>query len=156
MRLLDGETDPYDTDHLGITWDSKTRHLLLVDADGRLIAHAGWSMVELESGRHGPISGVGLGGVLVHRDQRGHGVGALLIQEATNRMGKLDRPIGLLFCRPVRVPFYERNGWRRATNEVTVDQPGGLLVMPLEMCWFPFEPHASLPAGRLRLSGLPF
>ena len=155
LLLVDGEPDPYGTDHLGITWAGKDSHLVCVDDSG-VIAHAGWSTVELETAGHGQISGVGLGSVLVHRERRGNGIGALLVGEATTRMEKVGRPIGLLFCRPVRVSFYERNGWRRAANEVTVDQPGGRLVMSLEMCWFPLEQHASLPGGPLRLTGLPF
>ncbi len=153
--LLDGEIDPYGADDLGITWAEKRHHLLLLDDDGRLVGHAGWIPVEMEA-EDGPLSGVGLGGVLVHRDRRGGGIGTVLVSEAAERMRRLGRPFGFLFCRSVRVPFYERNGWHRTANQVVVDQPSGPLVMPLETCWTAFTPGASLPDSELRLRALPF
>ncbi len=153
--LLDGESDAYGTDDLGITWSEKTHHLLMVD-DGAVIGHAGWIEVEMVSDDGDRLPGLGLGGVLVRHDRRGHGLGEALVQEAADRMARLGRPFGFLFCRSARLRFYERNGWRRVAGPVVVEQPSGHMVMPLETCWRPFVGQVELPDGRLRLPALPF
>jgi predicted N-acetyltransferase YhbS len=99
---------------------------------------------------------VGLGSVLVHRKHRGAGVGRQLVSGAMTRMLELDRPLGILFCRPPRVSFYESLGWHRVDGTVTVEQPAGPMVMPLVTCWTPLMDQADLPDGALRIEGLPF
>ncbi len=153
--LLDGEADPYSTDDLGITWAAKEHHLLALD-NGLVVAHAGWLPVEFESETGARLPGAGLGSVMVRHDRRGHGLGVTLIREAADGMRDLGRPFGFLFCRPVRLAFYQRNGWQGVTDEVVVDQPDGPLVMPLHTCWTALAPDAVLPPGRLRLASLPF
>ncbi len=150
-----GEPDPFGTDHLGIEWLDKSDHLGLMDG-GRLIGHAGWvaSTVRTADGWEGAV--LGLGGVMMHPDYRGHGVGAQLVEGAMARMRSGGPRLGILFCRPERLAFYGRLGWIPVTSEVTVDQPTGTIVMPLRTCWSALEEGASLPAGDLRVVGLPF
>ena len=124
--------------------------------EGTLIACAGWVPTQAEvAGR--TIEGVGLGGVIVHRHYRGSGVGGPLVAGAMARMGALGPPLGLLFCLPQRVRFYESLGWQVVDHAVTVDQRSGPPVpMPLVTCWTPLGPAASAPDGDLRIRGLPF
>jgi GNAT superfamily N-acetyltransferase len=153
-QIEDGEADPYGTDSLGIAWGDKSGHVGMIE-DGRLIAHAGWVPVRALAGG-AAVDAVGLGGVMVHRDHRGRGVGGLLVAGAMARMGALGRPIGLLFCRTQRVPFYQRLGWEVLQYGVTADQPAGRMTMPLVTCWAPFVDGASPPAVELEIEGLPF
>ncbi|HUY65284.1 MAG TPA: GNAT family N-acetyltransferase [Acidimicrobiales bacterium] len=152
--IEDGEVDPYGTDSLGIAWREKSGHVGMMEA-GRLIAHAGWVAVRVRAAG-GAVEAVGLGGVLVHRDHRGRGVGGELVTGAMNRMGSLGSPIGLLFCRTQRVPFYRRLGWEVFGHGVTADQPSGRVTMPLVTCWTGFVDGASPPASELQIEGLPF
>ena len=152
--LAGGEGDPYGTDHLGITWTPKDRHVVITDA-GRTIAHAGFLAIEVEvEGTR--IPGVGLGGVMVHPTFRGRGIGVFLLEETISRMRSTGRPFALLFCRDVRLAFYERMGWQRVPGDVTVDQESGPLVMPLLTCWYTFDPERAAAPENVRLLGLPF
>ncbi len=152
--LADGVADPYGTDHLAIIWKPKDHHVVVTE-DGRTIAHAGFLPIEVEADGT-RLLGVGLGGVMVHRSLRGRGIGEFLVRETTTRMGSTGRPFGLLFCRDVRLPFYQRMGWRRVEGDVTVDQEGGPIVMPLETCWYSFTPDHEVPVAGLKVLGMPF
>jgi predicted N-acetyltransferase YhbS len=154
MALADGEADPYGTANLDITWAPKDRHVVLVE-NGRVVAHAGFLPIEVEVASK-RSAGVGLGSVMVHRALRGRHVGERLVEETTAHMRQMNRPFAMLFCRDVRLAFYERLGWRRISGEVTVDQDGGPVVMPLSSCWLSFEEGAPPPSGDLRVLGLPF
>jgi GNAT superfamily N-acetyltransferase len=152
--LAGGEVDPYGTEHLGITWKPGERHVVVIEA-GRTIGHAGFLPIEVEAGG-GMAPGVGLGGVMVHSTVRGRGIGELMVRETTARMGATGRPFAMLFCRDVRLPFYERMGWQQVHGEVIVDQENGPMVMPLLTCWYLFTPDLDLPREGLRVLGLPF
>ena len=153
--VVDGETDPFTTAHLPIEWERKTGHVG-VCRHGTVIGCAGWVATQAQvAGR--TIDGVGLGGVIVHRQYRGTGVGGPLVAGAMARMAELERPLGLLFCLPQRVRFYESLGWQVVDHAVTVDQPSGPpVLMPLVTCWTALGPAASGPDGDLRILGLPF
>jgi GNAT superfamily N-acetyltransferase len=153
--IVDGEVDPFGTESLEIEWREKTGHVGLMH-DGRLIGHAGWVPVEARSSEADLVEAVGLGGVMVHRAHRGAGLGRRLVSGAMERMQELDRPLGLLFCRTARVQFYQRLGWHPIQHDVTVDQPGGEIAMPLATCWTPLSDGASEPTTALHIEGLPF
>ncbi len=154
-QIVDGEKDPYGTDHLGMDWKEKTGHVALIQ-EGRIIAHAGWVPADLRVASGERLRIVGLGGVMVHRQHRGMGLGHQLVAVAMDRMGQLGVPIGMLFCRAQRVPFYESLGWHPTGENVTADQPGGAVEMPLVTCWTPFVDGAALPSSALHIEGLPF
>ncbi len=154
-QIVDGEPDPYGTDHLAIDWKDKTGHVALVE-EGWVLAHAGWVPADVRVETGGTLPVVGLGGVMVHRDHRGRGLGHRLVAAAMERMGRLERPVGLLFCRPVRIPFYDRLGWHPLTSQVTADQSAGPIVMPLVTCWTPLRVGATVPDSPLHVEGLPF
>ena len=154
-QIVDGEVDLFGTDHLGIEWRDKSGHVGLTE-EGRLIGHAGWVPVQVR-GTTGQVTDVwGLGGVMVHRDYRGGGAGCQVVSGAMERMVELGGSIGMLFCRPPRLRFYERLGWFRLANAVTADQATGTITMPLVTCWTPLVEGAALPASDLHVEGLPF
>ena len=154
-QIVDGETDPYGTDHLGMDWKSKSGHVALVEG-GRTIAHAGWVPADVRATTGEQLRIVGLGGVMVHRDHRGNGLGHRLVAAAMQQMARVGRPVGMLFCRTQRVPFYESLGWHPLAVPVTADQPSGPVVMPLVTCWTPLSEGATVPESELHVEGLPF
>jgi GNAT superfamily N-acetyltransferase len=152
--LAGGDADPYGTEHLAITWRPPDRHVVVTD-DGATIGHAGFLLIEVEVDGV-ELRGVGLGGVMVHPDRRGRGIGENLVRETTSRMGSLRRSFGMLFCRDARLPFYERMGWRKVGGDVVADQVRGPIVMPLNACWYPFSSDLEVPSSGVRVLGLPF
>jgi GNAT superfamily N-acetyltransferase len=153
--IVDGEADPFETDQLGIAWRGKSGHVGLTVA-GQLIAHAGWVPARARTTTGELVELLGLGGVLVHREHRRNGAGRQLVSGAMTRMRDLGTPLGLLFCRTDRVPFYESLGWYPMQNEVIVDQPVGPILMPLVTCWTALVDGAPPPGSELHLEGLPF
>ncbi len=153
-RVTGGQSDPFGTDHLGIVWRDKSEHVALID-DGRLIGCAGWVASEVRVAGQ-DVEVLGLGGVIVHPAHRGRGIGAQLVGGAMRRMRSSGCSLAMLFCRPERLAFYGRLGWVPVEDEVTVEQPRGLIVMPLRTCWTPLTAGGALPEGSLRLNGLPF
>ncbi len=154
-QIAGGEVDPYGTDHLGIEWQAKTEHVALVDGD-RLIGHAGWVPSRVVAAGGEEVEALGLGGVMVHPDYRGHGLGAGLVGGAVERMRSNGGSLAILFCRTERLAFYGRLGWVRAPGPVSVGQRKGPIDMPLHTCWTPLAQGAELPDGPLRFKGLPF
>ncbi len=154
-QIVGGERDPFGTEDLAVEWGPKTDHVGLQD-DDRLIGHAGWVQAAMKVATGQTIQVLGLGGVMLHRDYRGHGVGRVLVEGAMRRMARQGATIAVLFCRPDRIRFYGDLGWRPVADRVTVGQPGGPLVMPLRTCWLPLADAAILPPGDLEFPGLPF
>ena len=153
-QIVDGEVDPFQTDHMAIEWCEKTVHVGIRD-DGRLIAQAGWVPAQVQA--NGPLIEVlGLGGVIVHQARRGQGVGEQLVSGAMRRMAERGGSLGMLFCRTERVPFYGRLGWVPIEQAVTVDQPDGPITLPFHACWASLIEGAGLPDGDLHVVGLPF
>jgi GNAT superfamily N-acetyltransferase len=155
QQIVGDEPDPYGTDQLGISWRDKSDHLGLMDG-GQLIGHAGWVAVDIRAASGATFEVLGLGGVIVHRDRRGTGVGRQLVTGAMARMQERALSAGMLFCRTERLSFYRRLGWLPIEAEVTVGQPGGMIVMPLLTCWVPLAEGAEMPPGDLQVMGLPF
>jgi predicted N-acetyltransferase YhbS len=153
-ELTGGEADPYGTEHLEIAWQPKDRHVILAD-HGRLIAHAGFVPIEIETAGS-RLDGLGLGGVMVARTHRGQGIDGHLVQETTDRMRATGRSFAMLFCRQARLAFYRRLGWEPVPGTVTVDQDEGPIVMPLLTCWLSLDGQQPPPAGDVRLLGAPF
>ncbi len=154
-QIVDGETDPFATADLDIVWREKTGHVGLT-REGRLIGHAGWVAVRVETSAGQTTDVLGLGGVILHRDYRGDGAGRQVVLGAMARMAELRGSIGMLFCLPQRKRFYEAMGWFPIDHTVTADQSAGSILMPMVTCWTPLVEGATLPATDLHVQGLPF
>jgi predicted N-acetyltransferase YhbS len=154
-KIVDGETDPFATADLDVTWKAKTGHVGLTDA-GRVIGHAGWVPVRVETATGETIDVLGLGGVILHRDYRGSAAGRQVVLGAMSRMAEQGGSIGLLFCLPQRVRFYRDMGWFPVDHTVTADQSTGTITMPMVTAWTPLVEGATLPATDLHIQGLPF
>lgn len=152
-EILGDGADPFGVADAGLTWLPKEEHFG-VRRDGRLVAHAGLLTVPTSLGGE-ETTAVGLGGVAVAPDLRGHGLARLVVTAAVEHARTMGPRHGLLFCRPPLVPLYQRLGWHPLPGEVRVEQPAGQVVMPLRTMWTPLRDDAGQPAGPVRLLSLP-
>ncbi|MEU3750005.1 MULTISPECIES: GNAT family N-acetyltransferase [Streptomyces] len=152
-EILGDSADPFGVADAGLTWLPKKDHFG-IRQEGRLVAHAGLLRLPLS------IDGVdtqvvGVGGVAVAPDLRGHGLARSVVSAALDHARTMGPQWGLLFCRPPLVPLYRRLNWRPLEQDVHVEQPGGPVIMPLRTMWTPLRGGAHWPAGEVRLLSLP-
>ncbi|MFF0559734.1 GNAT family N-acetyltransferase [Streptomyces sp. NPDC004266] len=153
IEILGDGPDPFGVADAGLTWLPKEDHFG-IRRNGRLVAHAGLLRLPLSiDGVETPV--VGLGGVAVAPDLRGHGLARAVVSAALDHARTLGPRRGLLFCRPPLVPLYERLGWRALERDVRVEQPGGTVIMPLRTMWTPLRDGVTWPPGEVRLLSFP-
>jgi GNAT superfamily N-acetyltransferase len=99
---------------------------------------------------------VGVGGVIVAAPHRGQGLATRVIVEALRRAATLGPDVAMLFCHRDRVGLYRRHQFVEIFPPVFVDQPGGLIEMPMVAMWRTIRAGVELPAGRVVVCGLPF
>ncbi|MEU7041697.1 GNAT family N-acetyltransferase [Streptomyces varsoviensis] len=145
--------DPFEVQGSGLVW-RPTREHFGVRLGERLVAHAGYVPVPLAVG-DGRMRAAGIGSVIVAPDQRGRGLARSVVAAAVEHGRGRGLEYGLLFCRPDRVPVYERLGWRLLEGDVQIEQPGGPIVMPLRSMWLPIKEGVVWPSGPMRLLSLP-
>ncbi|SEE14895.1 GNAT family N-acetyltransferase [Streptomyces sp. TLI_105] len=153
IEILGDSPDPFGVADAGLTWLPKEDHFG-IRRNGRLVAHAGLLRLPLSIGGV-DTRVVGLGGVAVAPDLRGHGLARAVVSAAVDHARTLGPPYGLLFCRPPLVPLYERLGWRALERDVHVEQPEGVVIMPLRTMWTPLHDGVTWPPGEVRLLSLP-
>jgi GNAT superfamily N-acetyltransferase len=151
-ELRAGEERPWGSD--GLEWASKER-LLALQVDNRLVALAGWSIVEIEAGGEA-FEVVGLGAVMVSRPHRGKGYARGVLVPWLERAATLGPARAALFCAPHNVGLYARFGFTELPGPVTADQPAGPVTMPGAFMWRPLHAGATWPDGPIRVRGLPF
>ncbi len=152
-EILGDGADPFGVADAGLSWLPKEEHFG-IRRNGRLVAHAGLLRLPLSVGG-AATPAVGLGGVAVAPDLRGHGLARLVVTAALAHARTLGPRYGLLFCRPPLVALYQRLGWHTVPVDVQVEQPAGPVVMPLRTMWTPLHDGAAWPAGPVRLLSLP-
>ncbi|MFI0975640.1 GNAT family N-acetyltransferase [Streptomyces sp. NPDC021093] len=154
-QILGDGADPFGVADAGLTWLPKEEHFGLVQADGRLVAHAGLRRLPLSVGSL-DTEVVGVGGVAVAADVRGQGLARRVVGAALEHARTMGPERALLFCRPPLVALYEKLGWRAVDGEVRVEQPQERIVlMPLRTMWTPLRGDADWPEGAVRLRSLP-
>ncbi len=97
-----------------------SRRLLVVQLDGRLVAYARLlPMRQWWGGRTLPMAGIA--GVVVAPEQRGRGVGSLLMRAVLARAVEVGDAVSVLY--PATLPVYRRLGWEvaGAQHRVSVD-----------------------------------
>ncbi len=152
-EILGDGPDPFGVADTGLTFRPKEIHFGIKPHD-RLIAHAGLLELPLSIG---PLTtkAMGIGGVAVAPDVRGQGLARRVLTTALTHARTLGPDHALLFCRPPLVPFYAHLGWHPLTVNVTVEQPGGAVLMPLPTMWTPLRAGAEWPEGEVRLLSYP-
>ncbi|WAL97656.1 GNAT family N-acetyltransferase [Streptomyces sp. Je 1-369] len=157
QEILGTGEDPFGVAETGLAWLPKEDHFG-IRHDGRLIAHAGLRRLPVTVDGSDLTEVIGVGGVAVAPDVRGHGLARRVIATALAHATTLGPPHALLFCRPPLVPLYERLGWQAIPPEtpVRVEQPGDrVITMPLRTMVTPLHEGARWPEGPLRLRSLP-
>ncbi|MEV7390562.1 GNAT family N-acetyltransferase [Streptomyces sp. NPDC091215] len=151
-EITGGAVDPSGVAATGLAWLDKEVHFG-VRRQRRLVAHAGWVRVALSVGAV-RLQVAGLG-VVVAPGLSGQGPARLVVTAAMDPACGLGVERGLLLCRPEFIALYGRLGWKVLPGDVLVQQPGGLVRMPLRAMWTPFAGGAEWPAGPARLLSLP-
>jgi predicted N-acetyltransferase YhbS len=154
-ELEGDEADPFEVGELTLEFRPKDRHVALRDADGTLVASAGWVIAKVQVGAE-RFSVVGLGGVIVRAKFRGRGLAREVVEAAIAAAPASESPFVLLFCRPDRAGLYERLGFAHVEGRVLVEQPGGHVAVPFRTMWRALRPGVDWPVGQLTLHGLPF
>ncbi len=152
-EILGDSTDPFGVADAGLTWLPKEEHFG-IRLQGRLVAHTGLLRLPISIGGVA-TQVVGVGGVAVAPDLRGHGLARLVVSAALDHARTTGPQHALLFCRPPLVQLYQRLGWHTLDQDVQVEQPGGPVLMPLRTMWTPLHEDADWPAGAVRLLSLP-
>jgi predicted N-acetyltransferase YhbS len=155
-RELEGdEEDPFNAQGIDVQFRSKDRHVGLRDGAGRLVASAGMVVVEVEVERKRfPV--VGLGGVIVNAQHRGHGLGREVVRAALTTAQGLGPAFAMLFCHSDRAGLYRKLGFSPVGAEVIVRQSSGWAAMPQQTMWRALREMVEWPAGRVVVHSLPF
>ncbi|MGW7368778.1 GNAT family N-acetyltransferase [Streptomyces sp. NPDC054841] len=153
IEILGDSADPFGVADAELTWLPKKDHFG-IRHQGRLVAHAGLLQLPISIGGVG-TQVVGVGGVAVAPDMRGHGLARLVVSAALDHARTMGPQHAILFCRPPLVPLYQRLGWQTLEQDVHVEQPDGFVIMPLRTMWTPLRGGANWPVGAVRLLSLP-
>lgn len=124
-----------------------------------LLGHVGFQRRRIAVGS-AEVCVAGTGGVLVHPDSRGEGIGRSVMSHAQDAMrGDSRIDFGYLGCRDEVVPFYGSTGWLRVEateRHVSMTDPDSTLVSsegPILV--FPTS-DAVWPQGDIDLRGTPW
>jgi GNAT superfamily N-acetyltransferase len=154
-ELVDGEDDPFGVGDDPTEWRRKTHHTRMRDGGGRLIASAGLIVADVTAGGDAfPV--VGVGGVIVTWEHRGHGHLRPVLEDALEWAATLGPERAMLWCSEKNVPLYARFGFDPISAPVTVEQPGGATQLLMGAMWRPLREGVSWPDGDVRVHGLPF
>ncbi len=154
--LIDDEPSPWGDDKAErLEWVRKQRYVAILGEAGMPIALAGALVAEVSAGEERfPV--VGIGSVIVTRARRGEGLARIVIDEILQVARELGPPRAMLFCLNELTGLYARFGFRELPGDVTADQPGGRIVVPMRAMWAPLAPGATWPAGEVAVLGGPF
>ena len=151
-----GEHQPWGGLGEELRWADKQRHIGIHDEDGRLLALAGLTVVQVQAGAEPAFPVVGLGGVIVTRSRRGEGLTRPLLEETMRLAGEVGPERAMLFCDTGLRGLYGRHGFAEIAAAVIADQPDGPVQMPLLAMWAPLAVGVGWPPGDVRVLGLPF
>ncbi len=155
-ELVAGEPEPFGGIGETLSWREKTRNIGVREDDGRLVAAAGAVLANVKVGGEVSFPVVGLGGLLVTRTARGHGLARLLCARLLEIAHEFDVQRAMLFCMPKLMPLYSEMGFVVIDAPVWVDQPEGRIEMPMPAMWSALQGSAGWPSGRVELIGEPF
>jgi len=157
LELEGDEPDPFGVAHLGpIDSRRKERHVVVPDAEGRLIASVGMLIAGVEVGGSERFEVVGIGGVIVAPTHRGQGLSSVVLNAALSRAATLGPRRAMLFCHERLTGLYRRFGFQLLPSPVRVQQHESTMDMPQLAMWRPLDDGADWPDGAVVLPGLPF
>ena len=144
----------FGVDALNLAWRLKDFHFLLYE-DNKLVSHVGILKHFLSAdGRSLTIGGISA--VVTLMEARKKGYASLLLSHAARFLeSEWNVDVGLLFCLPHMVSYYERLGWQLIEHHVIIDQPTGQIICPLQVMILPFI-ESIWPDGVVELRSLPW
>ncbi|HET9124605.1 MAG TPA: GNAT family N-acetyltransferase, partial [Solirubrobacteraceae bacterium] len=119
-QLIEGEHQPFGAICAGFAFRPKDHHVGIRDADGRLLAAAGWSLVDIEIAGAGALQVVGVGALIVRQDLRGRGLAEPIMDRVRERIRRTPGAYRMLLCEPHLEPLYARRGYRPVEDPVWV------------------------------------
>jgi predicted N-acetyltransferase YhbS len=155
-ELEAGEEQPWGGVAEQLEWAGKDRHVGIRAPDGRLLGHAGTVLARVAVEGRGEFPVVGLGGVIVRREERGRGLARELIERALEIADSLGPERAMLFCRPELTALYARFDFEPIEAQVGAQQPGGRIEMPMRAMWRALADGVDWPPGDVEVLGLPF
>ena len=152
-KLYGWGDDIFGADDLNLRWRPKDLHFLM-DVDGEAVSHVG--VLKHEVGVAGKLLAVGgVGGVVTIPAFQRKGYARELMLRAAEFLKEWQVDAGLLFCLQRRVPYYESQGWQVLKYPVTIEQPAGEIVSPLEVMVLSFG-KGVWPDGEVQLNSFPW
>ena len=153
QKLYGWGEDIFGADDLNLRWRPKDVHFLM-DVNGEPVSHVGVLKHDVSVAGQ-PVTVAGVGGVVTIPAFQRRGYARELMMHAVEFFEKWEVQAGLLFCLPRRVPYYGSQGWQVLKRPVTVVQPAGEIVSPLEVMVFPLG-KSSWPDGEVHLNSFPW
>lgn len=155
QALFAGDADPFEIEHLGLSWRSKDTHFILY-SDGQAASHVSILLRHLVRAGPQAVGVTGVAGVVTRPDLRRRGLARRLLahalREAKSRTGS---QFALLFCLPKLIALYQRLGWEEIPSPVYVEQPSGVVEVPLRTMVLRLL-HMEWPTGPVWLDSPPW
>jgi len=121
---------------LNLSWRPKDLHFLLY-VNSKVVSHIG-VLKHIISVNGQPLIIGGIGGVVTVAEERKKGYAGLLMQYTARFLKHFwGVEVGLLFCLPQMISYYEMLGWHLVEHGVLIDQPTGKMVSPLKVMVLP-------------------
>jgi predicted GNAT family N-acyltransferase len=139
-----------------LVWRQKERHLVLREADGRLLAVAEAAIAELAVEGAGTFDVLAIGGVFVSSSDRGRGLMRAVMGSLLGLAREMGPERAMLFCLPRLAPVYGSLGFAEIPDPVWADQPAGRVEIPMCAMWLALHGRPGWPSGRVDVHGLPF
>ena len=155
VALTERDGDPFGHAAEKLEWRAKERHVCLRDPDGALVAAGGAAIVTVVVADTS-FEVVGLGGLIVRRELRGHGVMTRVADAIARVAERMGPEHAMLFSQDHLLGVYRGRGYRAIEAPVSVDQPAGRIVMTQTAMWRPLRAGATWPEGPVEVYGLPF
>ena len=137
-------------------WARPQWHVLIRDAEDRLVSHVG-ALTRLASCDGAEILIGGIGAVMTHPAQRRKGYAAAGVARASEFLqDELQIDLALLFCGPRMLRYYERFGFRNFAGDTFVLRGGKRVQIPRSEVMVKPGMKALPQCAALDLRGLPW
>jgi GNAT superfamily N-acetyltransferase len=152
-KLFGWGDDIFGAADLELHWRPKDVHFLM-EVEGETVSHVGVLKHEVSIAGQ-PVTVGGVGGVVTIPAFQKRGYARELMRHAASFLEQWKVDAGLLFCLRRRVSYYESQGWQVLKSPVTIRQPGGEVVSPLEVMVLPLA-RSSWPDSEVHLNSFPW